>query len=100
MNSSGLKLRIENMVRGTIAAVTGLLAFITIIKHLHAVFERLEDLVNVTSDNLTSVATMMGVALVICPGVCLFAVAAMLGAIVAGGFGYMFGTVLITGCRW
>jgi hypothetical protein len=52
-------------VRRAIAGLVGLLTFITIIKHLPAVFEVLEDLVNVTPDNLNSVATILGVALVI-----------------------------------
>jgi hypothetical protein len=98
MNSSGLRLS-EDMVRGAIAGFAGLLTFITIIKHLPAVFEVLEDFVNVTPDNIDSVATILWVVLVVSPGICLFALAAVLGAIVAGGFGYMFGTYLITCCR-
>ena len=87
-------------MRGAIAGLVGLLTFITIIKHIPTVFEvLLEDLMNVTSDNLSSVATIFGMALVISLGICLFALAAVLGAIIAGGFGYVFGTYLVTCCR-
>jgi hypothetical protein len=99
MNSSGLRLSIEDMVRGALAGLAGLLTFITIIKRLPAVFEVLEDFVNVTPDNLDSVGTILWVALVISPGICLFALVAVLGAVLAGGFGYVFGSYLATCCR-
>jgi len=99
-NLSGVKLSVEDMVRCPIAGVAGLLTFITTIKHLPDVFETLMDLVNVTSDNLTNVVTILGVAFIIFPGILLFSIGCGLGAIVAGGLGYMLGTYLVSDCRW